>query len=193
MTQIVTRMFASQLVADDVTAALKKAGIASEATYVTGPEQGADEEAIAKEISLGYVLLSHARIYAPGVMTGNVVVTVLAPFGMAARTIEILESYHPIDVGLREEVTPTLTWDDGMPLSSMLRFALLSNDPTPFSNFWNLPVLFDSMMSLSGYLRMPLLSDKPTPLSTMIGAPLLSQNATPFSSLFKLPLLSGPK
>jgi len=194
MTQIVTRMFASQLVADDVTATLQKSRIVKEAIFVTGPEQGADEDAIAKEIMQGFVMKSHALVYAEKVVAdGSVVVTVHAPFGMAARVIEILESYHPIDVGLNEETTPLLTWDDSAPFSSTLRFALLSNDPTPFSNFWGMPLLVDSLVSMSAYLRMPMLSDNPTPLSTSINAPILLNNPTPLSSMFKLPLLTNMK
>ncbi len=184
----IVRMYASAQQASDAVQKLRGWGFTdSEITLVT-PTPGKSVDAVASIIMAGYVLKPQALVYASGVVAGHSVVIVRAPFGTGGNATEILDEFAPIDPGLPLAEDPALLWNEATPFSSALWIPVRSNNPTPFSNFFSLPVLTHSKRS--GSLS---ISSSSKPTTAGLGLPLLSSKATPFSSLFGLPTLKNSR
>ncbi|WP_204276917.1 hypothetical protein, partial [Escherichia coli] len=84
---------------------------------VSGDSVGASIDEIVAAIIKGYVLKSHARVYAEGISKGGSLVTVHAPFGGAARAMRILDKFSPIDSGISEPESHVMEWDEATPMS----------------------------------------------------------------------------
>ena len=192
MTQTIVRMYGSHEHAMGAVAELKDGGLGDGDIYVVSPPGSPDAslESIADDIAAGYVLKSHAKIYAEGVKRGGTLVIVHAPFGTSVSSTRTLDSYHPIDSGLSEEESEAVYWDDAAPFSSALfSMPTLMKGASPFSMICGLPTLTSGQGSLFGSLGLPEVSSGGS--LGPIGLPLLSGNATPLSSLLHLPVLTG--
>jgi len=188
--------------AQGAAAALKKHSQFAGQVYVATPPEGdASLDEVAAQIAKGRVLMSEAKVYAQGVKKGNSLVTAHAPFGSAVLAMKTMAKFGPIDSGIPEPEHDYGTYDDATPLSSMLQLKVLDrNDPTPFSDFWKLPVLskrgpaWGSLTSSNffpGYMFGPLLMKCAAPLSAMFHIPTLSKSAAPLSKLVGLATLSN--
>ena len=193
MTQTITRMFPSHVQAMSAVAELKKSRFADEDIHVVAPPAedapGISTQAIAEQIMKGYVLKSHAQIYAEGVRNGASLVTVHAPFGTAAMAIDALHNHGPIHSGVAIPEPVYRFWDEAAPISSIFQWPIFLADPTPCATLWNVPTLMSGQCSLSGALGLPLLSRSSGTRQSSFGLPLLSHKATPLSSMFGLPVL----
>jgi hypothetical protein len=71
-----------------------------------------------------------------------------------------------------------------------LRVPVLARDPSPFSSFWNLPVLLGNGSSPCLVFGESVLSHDAAPFSSMFGMPVLARNAATLSAKLGLPLIS---
>jgi hypothetical protein len=214
MTEIVTRIYDFQERAGEAVEALKEAGFLEEQiNQVTAPgghntgsaaDQASRQETIATAIRKGGVRRDVIGIYTDAVSRGGSLVSVRALFGKTGLAIDILDSFGPVPVDLPVLKVEAKAWDKAAPLSSWLGWSVFSDDPTPFSTLWYLPVLTKGRASLSALLSIPetikaaaplsefagirLLLDKAAPLSDWFNLKVLSDNPTPLSSLFGIPL-----
>lgn len=188
MSQTISRMYKTPGEAVSAKAALEEEDY-SDVHLVSGDSVGASIDEIVAAIIKGYVLKSHARVYAEGISKGGSLVTVHAPFGGAARAMRILDKFSPIDSGISEPESHVMEWDEATPMSCILQMPVLLEDPAPFSRFWNVPPLSSGSFALSSLFGMPLLT-KAAPRSSSFGIPLLIGNAAPLSSLLGLPTIS---
>ena len=187
MSQTISRMYATPAQAANAKAALEQEGY-SEVYLVTLDSAGESSDDIVAAITRGYVLKSHARVYAEGVSRGGALVTVHAPFTGGGRAIQILGNFGPIDSGVSEPESHVMPWDEATPMSCILHMPVLLDDPTPFARFWNVPTLSRSSLELSALLGLPLLR-RFDPGTSSFGIPLLSHDASPLSSLLRIPTL----
>jgi hypothetical protein len=182
-------MYASAQQATDAVAELKVHGFTDDQiSLVTPANAGSDLDGIAAKIMAGYVLKAYARIYAEGIKRGAALVSVLAPFGMGVAATEALDSFGPIDSGVKQVADAATPWDDATPISSALRIpAIVKGDPT-FSGFFSMPVLGRKGRTLCSLLGIPEISGpgKPTFDSNLLTNPGMS-----LSSKLGLPLLLG--
>jgi hypothetical protein len=132
-----------------------------------------------------YIVRSEAAIYAQRVSQGASLVTVHAPFSGGKLAQTILDSNGPIDSGVPQPSFPGYLWDDSAPLSSALRWPLLSKIEHPFETFIGIPSLLQTKHGSGA----PVLPDDPAPFSAALGLPLLVDTPTPISSLFNFPVL----
>jgi hypothetical protein len=140
----VTRLFATAQQAADAVKELKASGYSDSQIIVVHP--GADADATVKAITAGYVLKADAVRYARHVNAGHTLVIVDADFGRGAEARLLLDSHGTVDPGFEEEgyELPQL-WDDAAPLSSALRWPVLTKPRLRFlgigelvSNDWQL-------------------------------------------------------
>jgi hypothetical protein len=180
-------MYASAQQAADAAARLKSIGFTDDQiSLVTPANSGSDPEAIIATIMAGYVLKSHAGVYAERVRGGASLVSVVAPFGMGGEATQILDSFDPIESGVPEARDTAKGWDDSAPISSALRIpTLVKGDPT-FSGFWSMPVLARNGRTLCSLLGIPEISGSG---KTTFGGGLLTDSALSLSSKLGLPLL----
>jgi hypothetical protein len=205
----IVRMYETEQQASDAVRKLRNAGFPDDTIFLVTPRAGGADgssEAISAAIMAGYVLRSHARVYAEGVRRGRSLVVVHAPFGHGRLATDIVDSCVPVDSGLNLPREPVHAWDEKTPLSSALALPVLwRNRPTPFSDFWGLPTLsqgrttflstlFGELVSpnftFSSLLGLRLLSDNATPLSSRLGLKTLSSKKGPWTTSFGLPLLT---
>ena len=189
MGQPITRLYANESTALDAVSELKNSGIGGDSVNVVSPSDAkaataGSDDGLAAAVEKGGVSKAAATLYAERVRGGGVVVTVNPHFGSARRAITILDSYNPIDSGVSEEVTHSVSKSAANGQSAVY------DDPTPLSSKLNVRVLLDDPAPLSEYFKWPLLSEKATPFSDKIGYSVLSSNATPLSSWLKLSVLS---
>jgi hypothetical protein len=188
MSQTISRMYKTPAQAASAKAALEDENY-SNVHLVSADSAGASLDDIVAAITRGYVLKSHARVYAEGIRKGGSLVTVHAPFGGAARATRILGKFSPVESGMSEPESHVMLWDDATPMSCVLQMPVLLDDAAPFSRFWNVPTLSGGSFSLSSLFGMPLLTAA-APRSTSFGIPLLSNNPAPLSSLLHIPTIS---
>jgi hypothetical protein len=190
----IVRMYETEQQASDAVRKLSNAGFPDDTIFLVTPRAGGADgssEAISTAIMAGYVLRSHARVYAEGVKHGRSLVVIHAPFGHGALATHIVDSCGPVDSGLRLPQEPVHSWDEKTPLSSALALPVLwRNQPAPFSAFWGLPTLSRGRSMFFSTLFGELVSSKFT-FSALLGLGLLSQNAAPLSSRLGLKTLSG--
>jgi hypothetical protein len=153
------------------------------------------------------VLKSHAEAYANTLTGGKALVLIHAPFGSARNVTAIMDSYQPTETGIPEtNYRPEYKWDDGAPLSSVLRLPVLSQTKLPAetltglssltqgaafqSNLLGIPLLKQGLQHRSVSMGLPLLKSGMQHRNSSMGLPLLSHSSTPLSSLLGLPVLS---
>jgi hypothetical protein len=170
---------------------LKDDGFPEDQLFLVTPQSGGTAEAIAAAIMAGFVLRSHAKIYAEGIQRGRSLVVVRASFGHSQDAIDILESFGPVDSGLRLPREPAVAWDEAAPISSAFRIpVLLRNSPAPVSRMFGMPPLSRGrttwLAAMFGELGNPHFA-----FSSLFGLGLLSRNAAPLSSLFGMKTVSA--
>lgn len=209
MTETICRMYPRSDIATAAADAVKRSGLRASLVHVVAPE-GADKlpmDDVVKAVASCGVPRAKAQIYAQGVSRGEALVVVHAPFTAAEAASLELSKFQPIPSGVPDAEPDRLPeWDESAPLSAALRLPTKSSDPTPFSRFWNLPVLRQSragdpenleIISLfsrkanlfSGVFAAPMLSKVATPLSNMLGLAAISKGATPLSDWLRIPTL----
>jgi hypothetical protein len=177
----IVRLFENAARADEGIRRLKGWGFEEAVISRIGP--GAAEEATASAIAAAHVLRSHAAVYAKGSSQGW-------HAGRRARALrhgrdrrQLLDSAGTIDAGPVPGEPRGARWDDAAPLSSALRWGVLSRRGEYFLS----PVLLtEEGRTTSSSLGLPELSSGGP---TTAGMGLLSRNPTPLSSLLKLPLV----
>ena len=195
MLEPIVRMYATEQQARDAVRRLKDEGFPEDTIFLVTPQSGGTTEAIAAAVMAGYVLRSHARVYAEGIQGGRSLVVVRAGFGLAQDAIDILDGFGPVDAGLRRSGEPSIGWDEAAPLSSAFRLpVLIRRSPTPVSRTFGMPPL---SRGRTGWLSALFgeLTRHDYAFSAGFGLPLTSRNAAPLSSLFGLKTVtasSGP-
>lgn len=99
----------------------------------------------------------HAEALASRVRAGEVLVIVDHPLGFTEFTKGLLASAAPTGEGASPAVNENISYKDSTPFSSVMGWPLLSDDPTPFATFWNLPTS-SAGTSLSKSLGLALLT-----------------------------------
>jgi hypothetical protein len=193
MTQTVCRMYASSQTSAAAAETLQRhRALADRVRVVNPPQQYVSVDAIAQAIMNCDVHKSHAKIYAERVYEGSSLIVVHAPLGTASAVISYLDEFQPIDSGVPDATIERFVWDEAAPLSSALRLAVKLDDSTPFSNFWNLPVLTKERLDESELLKtIRFYSDRPDLLSGVFGVPTITNSPAMLSSLFGVPTHSG--
>jgi hypothetical protein len=155
-----------------------------------GAGTSAHADRLLEEMAKVYIVRSEAAIYARRVSEGASLVSVHAPFSGGKRAETILDANRPIESGVTAATFPTYLWDDSAPLSSALRWPLLSKTEFPFETVSGIPSLIETKHGTGA----PVQPDDPAPFSAMMGMPVLLNNPSPLSSLFSFPVLikSGP-
>jgi len=206
MSYPIVRMYASETQARAAADKLRNNDYSDDRIHVVSAQEGS-RDAIAAAVMAGYVLRSHARVYAEGIAQGRSLVVVHVQYGGGVKASEILDEFDPVDTGLRLPPEDGPAWDEAAPLSSALMMPVLCKNPEPMSTIIGIPTLckananylgkiFGPLLpsrnwSLSSLLGMPLLSKAAAPLSAAIGMRTLSANAAPLSAMLGLPLLTG--
>ncbi len=204
----IVRMYETEQQARGAFDRLLAEGFPADTVFLVTPGSGgagASLDAIAAAIMAGYVLRSHARVYASGIARGRSMVIVRAGFGFSQAAIDIMAAFNPVDTGLCLPEEPSIAWDEGAPLSSALRLPVLwRKQPNPMSRFLGLPPLSrgrsvlspmfgelaNPRFALSALFGLGLLSRNPAPLSSLLGLPTRSGKSGPWTTSFGLPLLS---
>ncbi len=150
-------------------------------------------DAIVASLMKGFVLKSHAKVFAEGIKRGGALVTVHAPFGTARAAIDILERHGPIESNVAEPRDDPMAWDDATPMSCALHMPVLLSDSATFSRFWNVAPISKRGGTTSSALGIPAVVDTRGPFSGTFGMSLISDKATILSSLLGLPLLTKPR
>lgn len=205
----IVRMYEAEQQARDAVQKLKDEGFPEDQIFLVTPQSGGTAEAIAAAIMAGFVLRSHAKVYAEGIQRGRSLVVVRASFGHSQDAIDILNSFGPVDTGLRLPKEPSIAWDEAAPISSAFRIpVLIRNSPAPISRMFGMPplsrgrtgwlsALFGELTSpnyaLSSVFGMPLLSRNPAPLSSLFGLKTVTSSSGPWKTSFGLPLLIGSR
>ncbi|MCU0975098.1 MAG: general stress protein [Steroidobacteraceae bacterium] len=205
----IVRMYEAEQQARDAVQKLKDEGFPEDQIFLVTPRSGNTAEAIAAAIMAGFVLRSHARIYAEGIQRGRSLVVVRASFGHSQDAIDILNGFGPVDTGLRLPKEPSIAWDEAAPLSSAFRLpVLIRNSPAPMSRTFGMPPLSKGrtgwLTALFGELTKPdyafssvfgmsLLSRNPAPLSSLFGLKTVTSSSGPWKTSFGLPLLIGSR
>lgn len=188
----IVRMYETEQQARNAARKLKDEGFPEDQIFLVTPQSGGTAEAIAAAIMAGFVLRSHAKVYAQGIQAGRSLVVVRAAFGYTQDAIDILDSFGPVDTGLRlPSRDSSIAWDEAAPISSAFRLpVLLRNSPAPLSRTFGMPPLSRGrtgwLAAMFGELTGPRFA-----FSALLGMPLLSRNAAPLSSLFGLKTVSA--
>jgi hypothetical protein len=205
MAQIISATFddpaQAQQAAQTLSARYGSAGIRSVA-----PKAGGTAKALTATLMTDGLTEVAAAYLASAIKAGRAYVGVRAGWGNGRRITEILRAHGALSIDSNTpagEETPTVP--NTFPLSAALNWTLLSDDATPLSRYWNLPLLANDFSlsakfglsttgngktPLSSALGLKLLTDTPTPLSSAFGLKVLSDSATPLSTAFKWPVLS---
>lgn len=209
MTETICRMYPRPDIATAAADAVKRSGLQASLVHVVAPEDVSTLpiDDVVKAVTTCGVSRAKAQIYAQGLSRGEALVVVHAPFTAAEAASLELAKFQPIPSGVPDaEPTRLPEWDESAPFSFALRLPTKSSDPTPFSRFWNLPLLRESragdpenleIISLfskkanlfSGVFAAPMLSKVATPLSNFFGLAASSKSATPLSDWLHIPTL----
>lgn len=186
MTTLITRLYATQQLAEKAAAALAADGFQDKHFTVISAPTGkkatkADLGSISDALSSAGVIPRSAGIYAPLIAEGNALLAVRAPVGAAFRAKDTLAPFDAIDTGARDEVHLPAEVYRPMRMHRPSATSLLARDA----------------MILSGRRFMRPLTSSSRPISEMLGFPMLSKkgpraNLSSFSlsKMFGLPLLS---
>ncbi len=219
----IIRMYETDQQARDAVSRLRQEGFPEDAIFLVTPGFGGEPgsaQAISSAILAGRWLPSNAEVYVQGLEQGRSLLVVRAPFGHGMLATQVMDSFGPVDTGLRLPRGRSPAWDEAAPLSSALQLPILQrHQPAPFSALLGLHTISRGRSFLSqlfGELISPhfalfgrsSLSDQAAPLSSLFGLktlyrkdgpktsrfglPLLSRNPAPLSSALGLSLLTGP-
>ena len=97
MTTLITRLLANEGSAADAAKALEQRGFNEDSIAVIS---GSDASAAMEKSGVSE---EAASAYSSGIASGNALVAVRAPFGMAGTAVTALKKFKPIDVGLESE------------------------------------------------------------------------------------------
>ena len=89
----IVRMYETEQQARDAVQKLQAEGFPEDQIFLVTPQSGGTVEAIAAAIMAGFVLRSHAKVYAEGIQKGRSLVVVRASFGHSQDAIDILNSF----------------------------------------------------------------------------------------------------
>jgi hypothetical protein len=176
----IVRMYANEQDAVRAYTRLQACGLASELINLVTPARASSENAAVAAIAAGLVLKAHARVYAQGILRGNSLVSVSAPFGTGRTYEAMLDEFNPVDSGLTEDHGGPV-WDEAAPFSSAFGMPVLSA-PSRYS-FLGLPAISRAGATTSSSFGLPELARSDFAL---FGTPGLSRNPAPFSSILKL-------
>lgn len=190
MTTLITRLYATQELAEKAAAALATNGFRDKHyTLITAPSgkkaAKADLGSISAALSAAGVIPRSTGIYAPLIAGGNALLAVRAPVGGAFRAKEVLADFESIDTGARDEVH--LPAEVSRPVKQYRASAtsLLARDAMILSGKKFMPALTSSSRTFSDKLGLPLLSRKGPraglssfSLSGMLNLPMLSKSET---------------
>ena len=202
----IVRMYETEQQARSAVQKLQDEGFPEDQVFLVTPQSGGTVEAIAAAIMAGFVLRSHAKVYAEGIQKGRSLVVVRASFGHSQDAIDILNSFGPLDTGLKLPKEPSMAWDEAAPISSAFRIpVLLKNSPAPLSRTFGMPPLSKGRtgwlaamfgeignphFAFSSLFGMGLLSRNAAPLSSMFGMKTVSASSGPWQKSFGLPILT---
>lgn len=186
MTTLITRLFATQQLADQAVAALAADGFRDKHYTVIAAPSGkkaskADLGSISAALSAAGVIPRSAGIYAPLIAEGNVLLTVRAPVGAAFRAKDILAPFETVATDARDEVHLPAEVYRPMRKHRPSATSLLARDAMILSGRKFMPPLTSSSRTISEMLGMPLLSRK---------GPRANLSSFSISRMFGLPLLS---
>ncbi len=189
MTQTITRIYESRQHAEAAATELQEAGFSADQVLMV-PHPGGDRDEASAAMTDTLVA---AKVYKPlavacaaEVVQGGALVTVFAPFGTAAEAERIMLEHNPVGpAGFDTVSTGLWQWDESAVFSSgFYGMPVKYDEATPFSKFWNLPVLIDpakvttakwwpllakNAMTLGRYEQ---IWHNPAPLSTKLGWPV---------------------
>jgi hypothetical protein len=187
MTTLITRLYATQQLADSAAAALAAEGFRDKNyTIVTAPSgKKSDKSGISAALAEAGVIPKSAAGYAPLIAEGNVLLVVRAPVGTAYRAKEVLAGFESIDAGVRNEVhLPAQVYRPTRQYRPSAT-SLLARDAMILSGKKFLPPLTSSSRTFSEMLGLPLLSKRGPraglssfSLSSMLNLPMLSKSET---------------
>jgi hypothetical protein len=168
-------------------------------SYLGGQRAGsniasAELNEIIDAIAAGHVLKSEAAIYALSVTRGATLVTVRAPFGTGGRATAILDSYDPIETGVRPKEYPRpRQWNESTPASSFLHIGVLLDDTATLSAILGVPLLLERGRTALSVLHIPELLSAAASSATLFGIPAVFKRSPSISGLIGLPTLTGAK
>lgn len=159
---------------------------------ITPPESSVEgaaaEETVTTAIADAYVLRAKAQRYARLVVQRHWLLAVRAPIGMGRIAEDLLDECDPVPSGLEPEPDRLMAWDEGAPMSSILRMGTILRDPAPLSNWiTGVPVLSRTGKRICERLNVQELVSSKWSLSAKLGMPLLTHNPAPLSSLLRVP------
>lgn len=196
MNHPIVRIYASAEQANAAVTRLRKWGFeeelinlvtASSKPAANAPASAASDDPVLSSIMAGYVLKSHAKVYAAQVQRGAALVSIRPPFGRGNVAEFLLdEGGQAIGRGIEDDSDRLQPWDDATPFSSSLMLPVLVKATAPFSAFWVLPTITRKGGTLCSALGLSELADSST---FLFGNPSLSRSAAPLSSSIGLPLL----
>ena len=204
---VTARYYESAQQARDAVDDLKAEGFRSRSIALITPavvaaaESGGDAEmqavaapdtSVSDAIRAGGLLGQYADFYAQNLQQGYSLVVVEPPFGATRLATEILQRHGPLDIShepphVEKPFVPVS--EQAAPLSSVLGWRVLSDNPAPFSEYWGFGTGSNGLSFLSRWFKP--LTDAPFSLAPKSGAGLLSRSAAPLSSLFGIPTKSG--
>jgi hypothetical protein len=126
-----------------------------------------------------------AAAFAAVVDEGKSLVVVRAVFGAAARAITIVNRHSPLNLGVGSREYSTTKPSEKSPYIMDFGFAMLINDPAPFSNYWKLPLLLNDPAPFSKMFTWPTQWK-----GFVFGVPKLTSDSAPFSTWLGWPVLS---
>ncbi len=136
---------------------------------------------------------ANAKAYAEAIHAGETLLMVEIPLGFAGRIMPLLKARRAGDGDTTIVNYETYDWDAAAPLSSLMRWPVLSSDPAPLSRWWHWKVLSKDQKGKDKSLGVSTLSHDPAPLSSKLGAKVLSSEPAPLSKRFNIPVLSKEK
>lgn len=193
MTSIITRLFESPERAQRAVAEMEQAFEGLEIGSIPPPDatEGADSDRSARLSALG-VPQAAAAAYGEAVQRGATAVVVMAPFGLAAPAIAVMDRNGATALDVADGYIPAVR--PGATTSERWGVPLLLRDPAPLSTFLGLGLLsrgrgrarlIATAAPLSRMLGLATLSSKPP------RAQLMRNRPGPFSRSIGLPLLTG--
>jgi hypothetical protein len=189
MPQLVSGIYADPASAQAAVQAIKQYGCGDETIVQLPPANDAMAALLKAGLSRADATATMKKLSDGGSMVG-----VRAPFGHAGKLLKLIDAQHPksTDILFIHESPGTgagVSWSNAAPLSALLGLPVLSNEPFPFSKFFNVPILAANWF-LSAWLGLRMLIDEPAPLSKTLNIKTLSNDATPLSNFFGFATLS---
>lgn len=186
MTTMISRLYASAQEAAQVASVLGRVHFTDYEIHVVradGASQTMDD--IVALVRRTGVHRADAPAYADAVARGATLMTVFAPWGGAAKAIEIMDRHGPLPKPVRQTEYYMGFFSQPILMSDALGLPLLSKEPFFFSNFfgsiWRMPLLWTgyrprvTLMRTAGLLPGRKLLPGSALISKRLGIPLLSR------------------